>query len=313
MESWQTYSNDRQSRYNASQQGTPQQPQQSREFNSGGLHSNPPGGFNYEAYQPASNSTSRPGSMAVSPAATPNTRGLENDKDFDVQMQDADPYNRSKYASSSGPANHQAQPPGGRAGSQYLATAEESAAAQRYSPMNLTSPTSPYAGTPQQAQSSGPYASYSQGHRQSPSRSSKYQSASSLNYYNSQTGSPVRSAPQSAVLPTMNPLSPSSTTARGGLPPGQSLQGNDPSDSRQFPQSATVPSTPQFGQELKSQRPGSQQPQTPRSDSVPKFQKLKSVNELQPKINAQPAMRRANPEGGFISVSKNHRMCAAEH
>jgi dual specificity protein kinase YAK1 len=38
---------------------------------------------------------------------------------------------------------------------------------------------------------------------------------------------------------------------------------------------------------------------------VPKFQKLKSVQELQPRINAQPPFRRANPEGGFISVRSN--------
>jgi dual specificity protein kinase YAK1 len=36
--------------------------------------------------------------------------------------------------------------------------------------------------------------------------------------------------------------------------------------------------------------------------SVPKFQKIKSVQELQPRINSQPPFRRANPEGGFISV-----------
>lgn len=36
---------------------------------------------------------------------------------------------------------------------------------------------------------------------------------------------------------------------------------------------------------------------------MPKFQKFKSVQELQPRIHAQPAYRRANPEGGFISVS----------
>ena len=34
---------------------------------------------------------------------------------------------------------------------------------------------------------------------------------------------------------------------------------------------------------------------------VPRFQKVQSVQELQPQMNAQPAFRRANPEGGFIS------------
>ncbi|EFE37503.1 hypothetical protein TRV_07844 [Trichophyton verrucosum HKI 0517] len=34
---------------------------------------------------------------------------------------------------------------------------------------------------------------------------------------------------------------------------------------------------------------------------VPKFQSIKCISELQPRINKQPAFRRANPEGGFIS------------
>ncbi len=41
---------------------------------------------------------------------------------------------------------------------------------------------------------------------------------------------------------------------------------------------------------------------TPGVGLVPKFQKIKSVQELQPRINSQPPFRRANPEGGFISV-----------
>ena len=36
---------------------------------------------------------------------------------------------------------------------------------------------------------------------------------------------------------------------------------------------------------------------------VPRFSKLDSVQDLQPRVNPQPAFRRANPEGGFISVS----------
>jgi dual specificity protein kinase YAK1 len=42
--------------------------------------------------------------------------------------------------------------------------------------------------------------------------------------------------------------------------------------------------------------------QVPGRGPVPKFQKIKSVQELQPRVHAQPAYRRANPEGGFISV-----------
>ena len=36
---------------------------------------------------------------------------------------------------------------------------------------------------------------------------------------------------------------------------------------------------------------------------VPKFEKVKSIHDLQPHSHSQPPYRRANPEGGFISVS----------
>lgn len=36
---------------------------------------------------------------------------------------------------------------------------------------------------------------------------------------------------------------------------------------------------------------------------VPRFKKVANVRDLEPRINPQPAFRRANPEGGFISVS----------
>ncbi|KAJ5142942.1 uncharacterized protein N7515_001729 [Penicillium bovifimosum] len=42
-------------------------------------------------------------------------------------------------------------------------------------------------------------------------------------------------------------------------------------------------------------------PLMPGRGPVPKFRKIQSVQELQPRMNVQPAYRRANPEGGFIS------------
>lgn len=36
---------------------------------------------------------------------------------------------------------------------------------------------------------------------------------------------------------------------------------------------------------------------------VPRFAKCAKVSELRPQLNAQPLFRRADPEGGFISVS----------
>jgi dual specificity protein kinase YAK1 len=44
-------------------------------------------------------------------------------------------------------------------------------------------------------------------------------------------------------------------------------------------------------------------PNPPTMKTVPEFKKIKSPNELQPKNTRQPRFRRANPEGGFISVS----------
>jgi len=87
------------------------------------------------------------------------------DKDGDVPMEDADAYNKPKQSAHTG---HSRQP------SAQLLQQEESAAARRYSPMNL-SPTSPYAASPQQ----GGYQSYtpqSQSTRQSPTRGNPYMS-----------------------------------------------------------------------------------------------------------------------------------------
>lgn len=61
--------------------------------------------------------------------------------------------------------------------------------------------------------------------------------------------------------------------------------------------------SPSFGQGGRSPRSGSLPSQVPGRGPVPKFQKIKSVQELQPRVHVQPAYRRANPEGGFISVS----------
>lgn len=43
---------------------------------------------------------------------------------------------------------------------------------------------------------------------------------------------------------------------------------------------------------------------------VPEFRKVRAVSELQPKKSRQPPFRRANPEGGFISVRIPPRYCA---
>lgn len=86
------------------------------------------------------------------------------------------------------------------------------------------------------------------------------------------------------------------------LPP---LQSGDTGTEQYYPQSATVQLHSAF-HDAKPQR--TLPPQNPVQQApmgrgpVPKFQKVKSIQELKPKVNAQPAFRRANPEGGFISV-----------
>lgn len=133
----------------------------------------------------------RTNSMAMTSPAGPHARGPEyNDGDGDVPMEDADPY-KPKYSASR--ANHQH-----RHSQQFLQQVqqEESAAARRYSPMNL-SPTSPYSGNTQQG---GPnYTSFSpqtQSSRQSPTRNNPYMSPPN-SYYSPPSRSTFDSSPGS--------------------------------------------------------------------------------------------------------------------
>jgi dual specificity protein kinase YAK1 len=74
-----------------------------------------------------------------------------------------------------------------------------------------------------------------------------------------------------------------------------------------YPQSATAQLNAVYNREARSPRTATN-PNPPQllpigGGPVPKFQTVKNTADLQPKINAQPPFRRANPEGGFISVS----------
>lgn len=133
----------------------------------------------YQAYH----GTSATGTL---PAVTSPTTRLDNNSDYnmDVQMQDADPYNRAKYQQ----AQSSRQP--------YLGS-EESSASQRYSPMNtsVSSQQAPFTSPPTAQQ-----ANYSQmpvyQSRQSPSRPN-YSSGSQSYYSQTTAGSPRTSAPPS--------------------------------------------------------------------------------------------------------------------
>ncbi|KAI9846777.1 MAG: dual specificity protein kinase yak1 [Sclerophora amabilis] len=278
MEQWQAYSDvppSRQSRYgNGSSQGVSQP--QPRELNNGMAQQHqPPAGFSYEAYQTSTN-TSHPQSLASSPTGTPRDRPGDNDGDGDVAMQDADPYNRNKYPVRPGHQRHLSGT-GSRSAAQYTPY-DEPSTARRYSPMDTLTPSSPYQASPHQhgrTPSTG-YTSQAQSNRQSPTRPTAYSSASQTYYGLS------GSRPQPSQLPP--------------------LQSSGAGMDQYYPSSATMQLNAMFGQEVKQPRHPTTQPQDMSSRGVlPKFVKLKSVSDLEPKINAQPAFRRANPEGGFIS------------
>ena len=88
------------------------------------------------------------------------------------------------------------------------------------------------------------------------------------------------------------------------LPP---IQPGDSSFDQYYPNSATAHLNAVFGREAKSPRQIRPVQNTGTADMprgpIPRFKKLESAQNLQPRINSQPAYRRADPEGGFISVS----------
>ena len=160
---WQAYSAQtpsRQMRY------APQPHEQQRDMNS--LYATKP-----DSYQSLSSPTWQT-SMAGTHGPTSQTRGMNStgngDNDGDVSMEDADPYNRHKYSSQQ------------RVSQQHTPSHNESVAARRYSPMNM-SPSSPHAtGTPSAQNSFSSYTPQSQSSRHSPTKNYPYASPVH-NYY----------------------------------------------------------------------------------------------------------------------------------
>ncbi|KAI6825984.1 kinase-like protein [Hortaea werneckii] len=251
----------------------------------------------YEAYNTPSIVT-RAASLAISSpeesrAARQQQRGMyyhNGDTDGDMPMEDADPYNKQKYAARPlSNAGGYAQQQNNRLSTQYLpqddGTGSQSRAAARYSPMN-TSPASPgYMASPPQQHSAqmGGYTSYTphQSARASPTRQNPYTSPTQQRFY----ASP-----------------PSSSRAHSSqLPPLQSNM--SPSGGSYFPQSATQQLNAVFGQDPPRSPLNQQREQLPPGDKgpVPQFSKTQPGADLQARVNRQPPFRRANPEGGFIS------------
>lgn len=159
----------RQARYNPNSLSTPQQPARD------------PNGLSGMKQDPYSSSiSSRAASMAISSPAAPDLRNMQynGDRDGDVPMEDADQY-KPKFPTR---PTHQS-----RNSAQFIQQQEESAAARRYSPMNL-SPSSPYTQTPQQPipGSFGAYTPQQQSqhsNRQSPTRSTNPYMSPPQSYY----------------------------------------------------------------------------------------------------------------------------------
>lgn len=239
----------------------------------GASSSSRPPSQHFDGY-PGPSIESRAASLAIS--SPPHTRAMDanGDMDHDIHMEDADPYNKQKYAPRSTTQN--------RLSAQYLpAQTDNARAPARYSPMN-TSPTASYLSSPSQAQQApNHYASYTpqQPARQSPTRQNPYASPTQQQRY-------YASPPSSARAHASQ------------LPP---LQSSNMAPNQYYPQSATQQLNAVFGTEPKSPRQQPQQAGPGDQAGVPQFTKCQSVAELQPRVNTQPPFRRANPEGGFIS------------
>ncbi|KAK3380383.1 kinase-like domain-containing protein [Lasiosphaeria ovina] len=272
MEQWQAYPDPAGAggsrRYNGSNNNSTSQ-MSPRDFNNNGgqppaqqqqqQQQQPPAGFKYDQYQGGLNPQQQ--QSAASPIMnSPQLR----DGNGDVAMQDAhDAYSglnlnpNVKYPMR---PHHQHHLSGGRPSALQQ---EPSAAAQRYSPMEVLSPTSPYAAK----SAGGGQFIQSPAQRQSPNRSSDY--APQSPYYTSR-----QAAPQ---LPPINPY-------------------GSPHDG--YPSAAVAAMDGSF---VDPKSPRRAAPQSALPETVPEFKKIRALTDLRPKVNMQPPFRRANPEGGFIS------------
>ncbi|KAB5557969.1 kinase-like domain-containing protein [Coniochaeta sp. 2T2.1] len=283
MDQWQSYSDPSGSsrRYNgtASSQMSPRDystTSQSQSFSqlpsqSQQQQQQPPAGFKYDQYQQQSH-TGSPIINAAPQQQQPG--GIGRDGNGDVAMQDAiDPYASMKYPMR---PHHQHHLSSGGRQSNLHSPQEPSAAAQRYSPMEVMSPASPYAPkTAAPGPSSGQYAPQQNPvvQRQSPSRAqSDYP-----------TQSPYFSRQQHQSSQQMQPLSPYVSTQDG------------------YPSSAVAAMDGSFANDPKSPRRFQPQQGPSARGPVPEFKKVRTLADLRPKVSPQPPFRRANPEGGFIS------------
>ncbi|KAK2796274.1 dual specificity protein kinase yak1 [Onygenales sp. PD_10] len=139
-----------------------------------------------------------------------------------------------------------------------------------------------------------------------PTRPTHHHRGSSQFLASEESSAARKYSPMNVVSPTLSynhsPTGAPSRQQQGPRLPG--LQSTEMSPEQYYPQSATAQLNAAFGQDMKlhGARPHHGSPQqAPGRGPVPKFVKINSTQDLKPRMNAQPAYRRANPEGGFIS------------
>ena len=218
-------------------------------------HSNLQEGFSYEPYQ---RQVANSNMAAMNSNSNIPQQEYPRNGETDVHMEDADPYNRSKYPSR--PSHHH------RLSSQFM---QESSAAQRYSPMNVSSSAS-YVSSP------------------------KLQQPSSFNY-NIQTPSSSRQSPTRQYSADRYAEPPTPTRFNSQYLPSLEQRAGMSPESYFQTSSTNQTLTPS------ARTPGSTQPQQHSLGPVPRFKRVQSLNDIQHKINQQPLYRRADPEGGFLS------------
>lgn len=203
-------------------------------------------------------------SASASAAASPLSAGLPQlrDGNGDLPMHDA----HDPHAGIKYPMrpHHQSHLSGGRVPTlqNNMPQQEPSSAAQRYSPMEALSPASPYGSKP--AQYGAPTSQ-----RQSPTKPGDYPSSP---YFAGRS--------QGQQLPPISPYTSAPDGYASSAVANFDGQFNDPKS----PRRQMAPSMPA------------------QKGPVPEFKKVRAVSDLRPKNSQQPPFRRANPEGGFISV-----------
>lgn len=252
--------------------------------------------FGYDQYQ-AMSSTANSMSVSSTPASTPHSQNYHSEGD--VPMEDADPYNRTKYPSR--PAPHQ------RSSSQYMPH-EGSAAAQRYSPMNMLNAAGQFTSSPKSqshSQAAYTYQSQTPRSRQSPTRQNNFGSPQQYQDSPSKHEQSLFVWAQTSLTTIRNVAS-----ARFNPQFVQQMQNVDPNPDQYYAHSPM--------EQLSATRNGKSQV-TPRTQSaslgrapgagpVPRFQKSSLCRSFNLASILSHLFRRANPEGGFISVSHSRRI-----